>query len=642
MISIQLELAMPYKSINWLVIFFCLCCPASLPARLVSDLEVEKAARQWLFLENSQKQLRATPADISLEAITPWWYEGRKIGYVATLAPSGFILVPAATELPPIQFISYGGTFSQTQSHPFFQILRQRLAESLEVLGYGSEEKASSFSQNEIGRRVSIIQNQAAWERLLADPLFPYSLTAGERVPLLTSTWNQDSPYFNYTPVYNSAHCPVGCTATALAQIMYYWKHPVRGQGSHTYNWVRGAMDLSANFDHDYDWADMNDHYAGGEPWDAVARLMSDAGIAVDMDYCSPLGSAAHSYTNNALVAFFKYSDMATMISYNQYDSWQAWFDVLKEQLDNRWPVILTVYNFNNNPVLGHTLVVDGYRTDNLTNLVHVNLGWGGLSDGYYSPENIYRSQPSPDFQDYALINIIPNTYQPSVVISGTVKGTDELPVTCAEPQFWKENASGVFTRLKSTRTLNDGRYSAPLSPGRYKIYFNAEIANWDFTRCHNGGRQFNSQWHNHRGSLNWDMFIDDAVILAVNPGDRLTIDATLERACYGEFPNCPTWFQPMDQGDNSYLFLWGSSGSGCSLTDAYQLQRATRTDFSDAQVVYRGYPPPFYLESGLLPGTYHYRIRGENYCAAGLWLEYLNHRVENNTWLLYLPLIVN
>jgi hypothetical protein len=136
-------------------------------------------------------------------------------------------------------------------------------------------------------------------------------------------------------------------------------------------------------------------------------------------------------------------------------------------------------------------------------------------------------------------------------------------------------------------------------------------------------------------------MYLDDAKIITVNAGDRLTIDAVLEKGCW-EFPNCPTWFQPWDLGNQVYLFMWGSGGWGCSWTDAYQLQRATQSDFSDAVVVYRGFPPPFYQEGGLAPGTYHYRIRGENYCTAGLWVEYLNHQVVISFRMLYLPLILN
>ncbi len=64
-----------------------------------------------------------------------------------------------------------------------------------------------------------------------------------------------------------------------------------------------------------------------------------------------------------------------------------------------------------------------GYRTDNLSNLLHVNLGWGGLSDTYYAVDQIY-GEAAP-ILDNAIINIYPETFVPDTSLSGTVTGYD-------------------------------------------------------------------------------------------------------------------------------------------------------------------------------------------------------------------------
>ena len=42
--------------------------------------------------------------------------------------------------------------------------------------------------------------------------------------PLLTALWNQSSPYNDNCPQYNSKQCVTGCVATAMAQVMYYYR----------------------------------------------------------------------------------------------------------------------------------------------------------------------------------------------------------------------------------------------------------------------------------------------------------------------------------------------------------------------------------------------------------------------------------
>ena len=43
--------------------------------------------------------------------------------------------------------------------------------------------------------------------------------------PLLTATWDQQSPYWNQC-VFNGTQCLTGCPATSLAQVFFYWKYP--------------------------------------------------------------------------------------------------------------------------------------------------------------------------------------------------------------------------------------------------------------------------------------------------------------------------------------------------------------------------------------------------------------------------------
>lgn len=72
-------------------------------------------------------------------------------------------------------------------------------------------------------------------------------------------TWNQNDPYNSNCPKNPATNLmySAGCAAVVQAQIMNYWEYPSRGQGRNTYNW-KGTQ-LSASFDHFYNWPLMNE-----------------------------------------------------------------------------------------------------------------------------------------------------------------------------------------------------------------------------------------------------------------------------------------------------------------------------------------------------------------------------------------------
>ena len=80
---------------------------------------------------------------------------------------------------------------------------------------------------------------------------------------LVQTTWNQNYPYNYFCPEGDGGpggHCYAGCVATAAAQLMKYWNHPLQGQGSHTY-YPEDHPEygpLTANFgETTYDWDNM-------------------------------------------------------------------------------------------------------------------------------------------------------------------------------------------------------------------------------------------------------------------------------------------------------------------------------------------------------------------------------------------------
>lgn len=200
--------------------------------------------------------------------------------------------------------------------------------------------------------------------------------------PLLGNIqWNQDSPYNDQCPVYDiSSRCATGCVATAMAQVMYYNRWPEQGVGTHTYApSILYGKTLTADFANTrYDWDAMLPQYdanSSDEACDAVAQLMLHCGISVDMQYSSSSGATSFSVPQ-ALINYFGYDRGIAYRTRQNYSSTE-WQSVIIDELNHHRPLIA----LGQSSAGGHCFVFDGYDRNGL---VHVNWGWGGMSNGYF------------------------------------------------------------------------------------------------------------------------------------------------------------------------------------------------------------------------------------------------------------------
>jgi len=222
----------------------------------------------------------------------------------------------------------------------------------------------------------SLRQNLALAAPRRAAQQWPSYLGSIRVGPLLTTTWSQEAPYNNYCP----AGCPTGCVATAVAQVMYYWKWPKESKGTvngedfsgHVYDWDNMLDNYGQSYDSDGTYGERTDY--NQTQADAVARLMADIGKAMGMTY-TPTGSSAV-MSDMALVNNFGYEPGSGVETASTASALQS---SLRSELNERRPV-LYVGNTTDDPG-GHALVVDGYTSNDY---FHFNFGWGGYCDGFY------------------------------------------------------------------------------------------------------------------------------------------------------------------------------------------------------------------------------------------------------------------
>ena len=194
--------------------------------------------------------------------------------------------------------------------------------------------------------------------------------------PMVTCHWSQDEPYDWECAMYEGELCLTGCVATALAQVMYYWKLPdvlpeLPGYTSSTLRIVHEPLPSVS-----VDWDNMLDDYYQytDQQGHAVARLMRYCSQACRSD-CSPSGTAASPLDQMLSLKLFGYSRRVDFVARDSYsnDEWRAMVD---GELLSRRPVLYGGRDGSG----GHAFVIDGY--DN--GLYHVNWGWRGYYDGYF------------------------------------------------------------------------------------------------------------------------------------------------------------------------------------------------------------------------------------------------------------------
>lgn len=362
----------------------------------------------------------------------------------------GFVLVSADDCVRPILGYSHNSKFFPDDSSN--QTIKQSSIPE-HISSWINAYQLNIASLVEAGEAASH-KVQAEWQNYLgAKYHFAHDTAVG---PLMTTRWSQDYPYSLQcpydTPLQRNTY--TGCVATATAQVMKYWNHPVVGRGSHSYSCNYGA--LSARFDTThYDWTHMPDSPNGNssdQERNAVAQLMYHAGVAVEMNYGTHSSSASlHSAgditkvsTENALKNYFRYNQGLFSIAKADYSD-TDWDSLLTAELDASRPMLVA----GSDGSAGHAFVIDGY--DSL-GFFHVNWGWGGYCDGYYTLDSL-----NPDGSGiggnatngynndvYVMIHVYPASEDTSVTVSAV----------SADPTLGTVSGGGTFAPYTQNATL--------------------------------------------------------------------------------------------------------------------------------------------------------------------------------------------
>ncbi len=301
--------------------------------------------------------------------------------------------------------------------------------------------------------------------------------TRNSIAPLITTKWDQATPYWNKCPQFMNSEdeadgydlAYTGCVATAMSQIMYFHKQPAQTLAeipSYTFtvagdNYNYSTVTMDAQPVTPFDWDHMRETYTGAEDevyTDAVATLMLYAGCAVKMQYGR---NSSGAYTDD-IPKGFTYFGYGSKIAFRNDYSQQAWDDLVYSELAAGRPMI---YNGTAGSGGGHSFICDGFEYGDY---FHINWGWGGMGNGFFqlsilnpSASGIGGSSSSEGYnmKQNIIYNIKPGTATPE---GGSSEGEDALTVTninvigvSTEYPYWERDNTSVGFSVYKRKTFS-------------------------------------------------------------------------------------------------------------------------------------------------------------------------------------------
>ena len=270
--------------------------------------------------------------------------------YAFNATRGGYVIVAGDNRVPAVLGYSDKGTFDPEDVPEAMQELLESYVAQIDALEYGAK---------------------AAQHLINAAPI----------APMVKAQWSQNSPYNMLLPFINTKHAYVGCVATAMAQVMHYWKWPARTTGPiPAYTSRTLSISMPALPVVEFDWANMHNTYETSDTLStaalAAARLSQYCAQAVCMDFKTSSSGAYSSDVPIAMINYFGYQHGSEYVRRVNYTT-STWENMLYQELAAGRPVMYSGSKASS----GHAFVCDGYAGNGL---FHINWGWNGNSNGYF------------------------------------------------------------------------------------------------------------------------------------------------------------------------------------------------------------------------------------------------------------------
>lgn len=260
---------------------------------------------------------------------------------------------------------------------------------AIPVIGYSYE--SSFVADNVSDVTITVLNNAVKTVKSNSTEISKHVITRTSSTKLIkTPEWSQEVPFNAQIP----NHRLVGCVGTAMATVMKYHNHPLKGNGS---------LD-GTNFNVQYAWDNMRtDNYRSGYSMDeaeAVSTLMAHCAISIKTDFGMSGSSAFEVRVPAALISYFGYDPGVSYKKRSETDR-TTWDAIIVNEINENRPVIYSGQDMS----AGHAFVCDGYEMRGSVPYFHINWGWGGSANGYFSSDALNPTvSTSHSFNDQTTI----------------------------------------------------------------------------------------------------------------------------------------------------------------------------------------------------------------------------------------------
>ncbi|MBR5676527.1 MAG: C10 family peptidase [Paludibacteraceae bacterium] len=338
---------------------------------------------------------------------------------------NGFVIV-SADDRTAEDVLGYteNGSFDYKNINPNLKFWLNRYAEEITVLQNIDDSEFINEPQARKAKQVTAIPNLLVNDQ-------GYEIT-----------WYQETPYNDYCPIdqRDQTRSLTGCVATATSAVMYKWRHPASGHGTHSYTWYNCKNDncsqywtktVTSNFDTvAFNWANMLPAYEGisatAAQKKAIASLMYNVGVAAKMQYGGDANEGSGAWTDDMAYGLITYFDYQIDKFVTMYSSKSDYEDAKGTNVANVTAEYglssaqITSY-FNADLEAGRPIVMGGEDSSggghefvccgrDANNKFYINWGWEGTSNGYYAITSLKPSGYSYNFSTHldAIIGLRP------------------------------------------------------------------------------------------------------------------------------------------------------------------------------------------------------------------------------------------
>jgi hypothetical protein len=387
---------------------------------LLNAKEVELSKIQRVAINIFSENSGISPNSLKITKTISIHYDGQIVFYIFNFSPKGHIVISNDDVVEPVLGYGLSSTLDLENAPPGLLFL---LNEYKKEISYIRKEK--------IGQHKIIKEK---WEKYSSEDFLSTSLksyTIGEY--LINTMWGGGDTYNRFCPLKTNGidHCPAGCGAVAVAQILHYWNNRVFPDGSVSYTNISPNVYLSVDFwDSEYNWDAMDLDDAD----DYNAELIYHCGVALNSEYTDSNTGSNISDILGAMVNNFGFKNSINSKTKNAYLS--TWESLIRTEIDNERPIFYIGTDTSYTPDASHIWVVDGYRTSD--NKYRCNWGWGDPNPNtWYTLTNLNPYPYNYNSYQSAIFNVEPIMDGNSGLTgANTICWPDTIPYSVSIPSY--------------------------------------------------------------------------------------------------------------------------------------------------------------------------------------------------------------